>query len=72
MHYRTEHLFAYAAAVADLPIPELLENRRRSIAMLPTGAPALNRDEAIELLRQLEQALLELRDLRQQRGSSGT
>jgi hypothetical protein len=27
--------------VAELPIPELIENRRRSIAMLPTGAPAL-------------------------------
>ena len=25
------------------------ENRRRSIAMLPAGAPALNRDEALEL-----------------------
>jgi hypothetical protein len=38
---------------ADLPIPELVENRRRSIAMLPPGAPALNRDEALELLEQL-------------------
>ena len=28
--------------VADLPSPWLVENRRRSIAMLPTGAPALN------------------------------
>jgi len=27
--------------VADLPIPELVENRRRSIAMLPTGVTAL-------------------------------
>jgi hypothetical protein len=36
--------------VADLPIPELVENRRRAVAMLPTGAPALNRDEALELL----------------------
>jgi hypothetical protein len=47
--------------VADLPSPELVENRRRSIAMLPTGAPALNRDEALELLRQLADALHELR-----------
>jgi hypothetical protein len=46
--------------VADLPIPELVENQRRSIAMLPTGAPALNRDEALELLEQLKAALLEL------------
>jgi hypothetical protein len=50
--------------VADLPTPELVENRRRSIAMLPVGAPALNRDEALELLRQLEAALLELRRIR--------
>jgi hypothetical protein len=52
--------------VAVLPIPELVENRRRSIAMLPTGAPALNRDEALELLGQLEAALVELRKLRAQ------
>jgi len=51
--------------MSDLPIPELVENRRRSVAMLPVGAPALDRDEALELLRQLEQALRELRDLRQ-------
>jgi hypothetical protein len=50
--------------VADLPIPELVENRRRSIAMLPVGAPALNRDEALVLLRQLEEALREVRELR--------
>jgi hypothetical protein len=44
----------------------LVENRRRSIAMLPVGAPALNRDEALEVLRQLAEALRRLRDL--QRG----
>jgi hypothetical protein len=49
--------------MSDLPIPELVENRRRSIAMLPEGAPALNRDEALELLKQLEVALQELRKL---------
>jgi hypothetical protein len=32
-----------------LAIPELVENRRRSIAMLPPVAPALNRDEALEV-----------------------
>ncbi len=47
--------------VADLPIPELVENRRRSVAMLSPGVPALNREEALELLEQLEAALLELR-----------
>jgi hypothetical protein len=54
--------------VADLPIPELVENRRRSIAMLPTGAPALNRDEALEVLRQLGDALHEVSELRRQLG----
>jgi hypothetical protein len=40
---------------------ELVENRRRSIAMLLPGAPVLNRDETLELLGQLEAALTELR-----------
>ncbi len=39
----------------------LFENQRRSIAMLPVGAPALNRDEALEVLEQLVKALRELR-----------
>jgi hypothetical protein len=52
--------------VADLPIPELVGNRRRSIAMLPSGAPALNRDEALELLRHLAEALRQLRKLARQ------
>jgi hypothetical protein len=56
-----ERTFAYAPGVADLPIPEFVENRRRSIAMLPPGAPALNREEALELLTQLAEALRELR-----------
>jgi hypothetical protein len=49
-------------------MPELVENQRRSIAMLPVGAPALNRDEALEVLRQLAEALRELRDLRDRMG----
>jgi hypothetical protein len=57
-----------AFAVADLPIPELVENQRRSIAMLPVGAPALNRDEALEVLQQLVDALREVRDLRRRVG----
>jgi hypothetical protein len=52
------------AIVVDLPIPKLVENQRRSIAMLAPGAPALNRDEALELLAQLRDALREIRDLR--------
>ena len=67
-HSPTEQMFAYAAPVADLPIPELVENQRRSIAMLPVGAPALNRDEALEVLRQLVEALREVTDLRRRLG----
>ena len=58
-----EHTFVYSRPVAYLPILELVENRRRSIAMLPTGAAALNRDEALELLSQLVEALRRLRAL---------
>ena len=50
--------------MTGLPIPELVENQRRSIAMLPPGAPALDRDEALEVLRQLVEALREVGDLR--------
>lgn len=50
--------------VTDLPIPELVENQARSVAMLPPGTPALNRDEALKLLRQLKDALDEVRWLR--------
>jgi len=53
--------------VTDLPIPELVETRRRSIAMLAPGVPALDRDEALELLGQLLEALTQLRDLRERR-----
>lgn len=52
--------------MADLPIPELVENQRRSIAMLPSGAPALDRDEALDLLEQLKATLNEVRKLRAQ------
>jgi hypothetical protein len=49
------------STVANLPIPEFVENRRRSLAMLAPGAPALNREQALEVLRQLRDALRELR-----------
>jgi hypothetical protein len=64
-----EHAFGMGEPVAELPIPELVENRRRSIAMLPPEAPALNRDEALEVLRQLGDALREVRELRRRLGS---
>lgn len=35
----------------ELPSPELIENRRRSVAMLTPGVPALSREEALELLQ---------------------
>ena len=53
-------------AVSELPTAELVENRWRSIAMLPSGVPALDRDEALELLGQREAALVELRNLKAQ------
>ena len=61
-------MFGYCDAVAELPIPELVENRRRSIAMLPPDAPGLSRAEALELLEQLEAALREVRELRRRLG----
>jgi hypothetical protein len=39
--------------------------------MLPPGAPALNRDEALKLLQQLVEALQELRRLRNGLGLGG-
>jgi len=47
--------------MTDLPPSEQVENLRRSVAMLPPGAPALNRDEAMKLLAQLAEALRQLR-----------
>lgn len=47
----------------ELPTPEAVENRRRSVAMLSPNAPALNRDEALTLLAQLAEALRKLRRL---------
>ena len=52
-------VFGKREPIAELPAPELVENRRRSIATLPTVAPALNRAEALELLGQLKAALAE-------------
>jgi hypothetical protein len=52
--------------MAELPIQELVEQPRRSAPMLPSGAPALNRDDALELLEQLTAALRDLRRVRAQ------
>jgi hypothetical protein len=54
-------MFAYRGGVADLPTLELVENPRRSMAMLPPHAPALSRGEALEVLEQLAEALRQLR-----------
>ena len=56
-------MFGHGSDVSELPIPELVENRRQSIAMLTPGVPALNREEALELLEQLRVALDEIRRL---------
>jgi hypothetical protein len=41
-----------------------IENLRRSIAMLQVGAPALDRDKAMKLVRELQQTDERLRRLR--------
>lgn len=43
---------------------EHIENVRRSIAMLPTGAPALSREDALEVLEELQRLQRAARDLR--------
>jgi hypothetical protein len=53
--------------MAELPTPEAIENQRRSLAMLTTGQPALNREQALKLLAQLEEAVEELQRLRSSR-----
>lgn len=45
----------------ELPSVERAEQLRRSVAMLPPRAPALNREQAIELYEQLIAALLEMK-----------
>jgi len=50
---------AAAGPVADLPIAELIEQQRRSVAVLAPGSPASNRELALELLEQLLEALRE-------------
>jgi vacuolar-type H+-ATPase subunit D/Vma8 len=42
-----------------------LESLRRSIAMLRPGAPALDREEAMRLVRELQELERQLRTLRQ-------
>ncbi len=39
---------------SDLTLRHEIENVRRSIATLPAGAPALNREEALRLLDELK------------------
>lgn len=48
-----------------LPSPERVEQFRRSVAMLPPGAPALNREKALALHEQLLEALEEVERLRE-------
>lgn len=60
-----EHMFAYARQMTDLPAPELVENWRRSVAMLTPGAPASNRDEALELLNKIRRGATTAPGLRQ-------
>jgi len=47
--------------VVELPAVERVEQLRRSVAMLPPRAPALNREQALDLYAQLIAALLEVK-----------
>jgi hypothetical protein len=49
----------------ELPSPELIENRRRSVAMLTPGVPALSREEALELLQAALHKVRRLRALKE-------
>jgi hypothetical protein len=53
-------------------LPEVWEVviRRRSVAMLRHDAPALNADDAFDLYGQLITALIEVKRLRDERGSA--
>ena len=51
-------------AAADLPPPEDVERQRRSVAMLAPGQPVFAREEALDLLGLLVEALLEVKRLR--------
>jgi hypothetical protein len=44
-------------AGVDLSTPEAVEQLRRSVAMLPPQAPALDREEAMDVLTTLGEAL---------------
>jgi hypothetical protein len=46
-----------------------LENWRRSIVMLPPGSAALDREEAVRLIAELQAALRSLRDALRQPGT---
>lgn len=47
----------------SLPHPARVEQFRRSVAMLPPGAAALDRERALELYEWLLEALAEVRRL---------
>jgi hypothetical protein len=46
-----------------------LEDWRQSIVMLPPGSPALDREDAVRLIAELQEALRALRDALRQPGT---
>ena len=54
---RSSAATASAPAMTELPEAWRVERFRRSVAMLPPGAPALNREKALELYGQLLEAI---------------
>ena len=60
-HLEIERVFAYADCMGreDLDEPWKVENLRRSLAMLPPGAPGLSRNDAMLVLELLAEEMAE-------------
>ncbi len=60
----SEHMFYGTSMAMNLTSPEMVENHRRSVAMLQRGQVALDREQALEVLEELRDARDEVRRLR--------
>jgi hypothetical protein len=61
LHWQGEHMFDTVSQVMNFFGDHEIEHLRRSLAMLPAGADALNREEAMALLGRLRDAMARLR-----------
>jgi hypothetical protein len=64
----TSHRTRLRRAKSSTAFTQPDEQRRRSVATLAPDVPAGNRDEALELLEQLRDALQEIKELRHHLG----